>query len=755
MFRKSILTVLLVPALAHPVGVTTVNVSLDGVVEAPRWMFDSKVKIKGGPLITHMVDAKKALVARDGKACLAALQKTYALGKSLGPWLVWNQLLCAGIRDRAGRVNAGALSAALGKLENEPRWLLFGPSVQPLRQAYTASLLLLAEEQLKSDRRSAWDTLNKLQQVRTWLSLEDRANTYRWAGELAFIEQNLAAAQEFMLRSLSEKDSAELRTRVESIRSSLLGKKKEPLEVAKTPAPRNEELGISDDEKEIATRMNRAYESQDFISAIEDGVELIQKYPGSKRASEAADRVLDIYLSLATRTEDKYRHVRETAVKEMQKVDAGRMSRWAQNAYAKGIYLDALNLAEKAYAKYDGHPDSTKVLLLAGKSAYAAGEYDDARKHFEKLLKQHGGTSEAAEATFRLGLLEYRLRRYAQSAAFFERLLALPQMRDFEYRALYWQWRAQQKVDLAKSAGFAQGLIAKYPLSYYGLRAKAELGGGTLDFPDKKFSVKAELRLLEVERLAWERFNILLKAGWFKEAERELDSLPEPQSNEERLIRAKFWAAALRYDNAIQLMNKAFDENPDLLQSPLLRIVFPQEYGSFITREAKASGVNEEWIRALIRQESSFRPEAKSPANAYGVMQLLPTTAAEIAKDYKIKDFSTESLLNPELNIRLGTIYLSRLMKNFGGNIPLAMAAYNAGPTRLRRWLGARKDLSQLDSSASSAPDVELWIDELPWEETSYYVKSILRNWLIYKTLDGSKLSLSEPIWVDAKTAPR
>lgn len=757
---KPILALVLSASLATSTfaatGVTTVTVALDSITEAPRWMFDPQYKVKGGPLITQMVTAKKALIARDRGTCLAALQKAFALGKSLGPWLTWNQLQCAALRDKSGRVHGDALKGALARVEAEPKWLVFGPSVPQLRQAYTQALLALAEDQSKNDRRLAWHTIDRLQVVRGWLNTEERANTYRWAGELAFIEQNLSAALEFLVRSLNEKDSAELRTRVESIRSSLLGRKKEQgSSVVRAGDQRSEDVGITEEEKEIYTRMNRAIESQDYISAIEDGLELIQKYPGSRRAIEASDRVLEIYLSLSNRTEEKYRHVREAAVKEMQKADAGRLSRWAQNAYVRSNYIDALNLAEKAYTKYAGHVDSTKVLLLAAKAAVAAGEYDDARKHFEKLLKLHGGTAEAAEGCFRLGLLEYRLKKYSSAAGYMERVLALSQGRDFEYRALYWQWRAQQKLDLGKSAVYAQALVLKYPISYYGLRAKAELGQGVLEFPDKKLNVKADLRLLESERLAWERFGILLKAGWLKEAERELEALPEPQTVEERLIRAKFWAANLRYDNAIQMMNKAFDENPDMLQAPLLRIVFPREYDSFITRESKSSGTSDSWIRALIRQESSFRAEAKSSANAFGVMQLLPATAQELARDLRLKDYTTEALLSPDVNIKLGTLYVARLTRNFGGNIPLAMAAYNAGPTRLRRWLGARRDLSGLESMASSAPEVEVWIDELPWDETSLYVKSILRNWLIYKILDESKLTLSEPIWMDAKAAAR
>jgi len=743
------------PQLSTGAGVTVVNLSLDQVIEAPRWMYDSKAKIKGTQLTQLMVEAKRGLLKKDRAACIAALEKSYALGKSLGPWLALNQLLCAQLKDKAGKVSAPALAAAAAKLDAQPRWLLAGPSSSQLRANYVGALLMLAEVQAKADRTGAWKTIDKLAQVQNWMSLEERASTYKWAGELAFIEQNLSAAQDFLTRSLGERESAEIRARVDSIRSSLL-KKKEP---APAPAPeikKSDEVGISDEERDLATRMKRAYDSQDYVSAVEDGIELLQKFPGSRRASQAAEMVLDIYLSIANKTEEKFRNVRASVVKEMEKADAGRLARWANNAYARGNYLDALSLAEKSYEKYNGQVEATKMLLLAGKAGVASGEYNDAQTHLEKLIRLHGGTTEAAEGAFRLGLLEYRRKRYSQAATYFERVLALNSGTDFEYRSLHWQWRAQQKLDPAKAPSFAQTLAAKYPFSYYGLRAQAELNNGEVKLANSEKPVKTDMRLLEGERLAWERYLILLKAGWFKEAEKELDSLPDAQSNEEKLIRAKLWALTMRYDLAIMDISKAIEEEPGLAQAQVLRIVFPDEYAQWIDKESASSKVSQHWIRSLIRQESSFRPDTKSPANAHGLMQILPSTGAELAKDLRLKDYaSSDDLMVPETNIKIGSYYLARLIRNFSGNMPLALAAYNAGPTRLRRWMQARKDLSPLEQSASSSPEVEVWLDELPWEETSFYVKSILRNWMVYQLLDGSKLTLSDPLWVDAKGTTR
>ncbi|NJM10491.1 MAG: hypothetical protein HC883_06505 [Bdellovibrionaceae bacterium] len=129
------------PILSSAARVTVVNVSLDQSIEAPRWMFDSKAKVKGGPLIELMVEAKRAQLKQDRAKCLSNLDKVYKLGKSLGPWIVLNQIQCAMMKDKSGKIALTALNTALNKLEAQPRWLLFGPSVGELRKAYTAGLL--------------------------------------------------------------------------------------------------------------------------------------------------------------------------------------------------------------------------------------------------------------------------------------------------------------------------------------------------------------------------------------------------------------------------------------------------------------------------------------------------------------------------------------------------------------------------------------------------------------------------------------
>ncbi len=729
---------------------------LSGNFDWPRWRYDG---IQGGKidaLNLNLMNAKRAQLAGDGASCLNHLSKAYPKGKGIRPWIALAQLDCAQFKSKNGSVSIKTLSTMIARVEAQPTWMLFGPWAKALKKSYVGALLAQTELILKSNRKLSWQNIDKLQTIKDWLTSAQRAQVYRWAGELAFIEQNLLGAQEFFVQSLNEQEAQDLRAKLNSLRQTLLAKSKnENPEVLDGNRVANPELGATEEEKKIYDRMQRSYQTQDYVSAIEDGVDLLQSFPGSARSAAAADLILDIYLSLSARKEEKFRHVRESLVKVMGKVDPARLYRWALNAYVKGNYLDALDLAEKSYAKYAGHPDSTEALLLAGKAAIASGEFADARRHLEKVTKEHGGTRAAAEATFRLGLIEYRLAKYSAASGFFERLLALPQSEDFEYRGLYWQWRAKQKLELdAKTT--TDLLIQKYPLTYYGLRARFELSSETPLITKQKLPIKGELRLLDSDRLAWERLQVLLKAGWWDEAQGELDLMSVPSGGLDKVLWGSLWAESFRYDQTFMIVGDAIEQDVNLLTDAVLRLLYPKEFTKYILREAKRSGFHPDWIRSIIRQESSFRPEVMSSSNAIGAMQLLGPTASEIARDLKIKNFTVpESLMDPQINIRLGSTYMGRLVRSFSGSLPLALAAYNAGPGRMRRWLNSRSDLGKVEEQKSSSPDVEVWIDELPWEETSFYVKAILRNWMIYQWIYTTKVKFSDPIWVDASSRAR
>jgi soluble lytic murein transglycosylase len=135
-------------------------------------------------------------------------------------------------------------------------------------------------------------------------------------------------------------------------------------------------------------------------------------------------------------------------------------------------------------------------------------------------------------------------------------------------------------------------------------------------------------------------------------------------------------------------------------------------------------------VLGIIRQESSFNPQAKSPADAYGLMQLLPATGKMMAKKLDI-NFNAHKLANdPLYNVQLGSRYISGLVEKFDGSYILAIASYNAGPTNVNRWIETYGDPRLL-----SSPDQVLnWMESIPFSETRNYVQRVLENVQVYRS---------------------
>jgi soluble lytic murein transglycosylase len=138
---------------------------------------------------------------------------------------------------------------------------------------------------------------------------------------------------------------------------------------------------------------------------------------------------------------------------------------------------------------------------------------------------------------------------------------------------------------------------------------------------------------------------------------------------------------------------------------------------------------------AIIRQESSFDQDARSRVGALGLMQLMPATAREVARELKITYVLEKLTADPDFNMRLGSSYLQAQLKNFDGSYVLAIAAYNAGPRRVTQWLKERGD------PRDTAIDTIDWIERIPFAETRNYVQRVLEALHVYRLRLGSKRS--------------
>ena len=153
---------------------------------------------------------------------------------------------------------------------------------------------------------------------------------------------------------------------------------------------------------------------------------------------------------------------------------------------------------------------------------------------------------------------------------------------------------------------------------------------------------------------------------------------------------------------------------------------FPMPFKAAVLARAQSIGLEPAYVYGLIRQESRFIMDARSVVGASGLMQVMPATAKWTAKKIGLIDFTPAKLTDRDTNIAIGTGYLKLVLDSFQGSMPLAAAAYNAGPSRARTWRGA-----------SGAPVLEaaIWAENIPFNETRDYVKKVLSNTTLYAAM--------------------
>ena len=156
----------------------------------------------------------------------------------------------------------------------------------------------------------------------------------------------------------------------------------------------------------------------------------------------------------------------------------------------------------------------------------------------------------------------------------------------------------------------------------------------------------------------------------------------------------------------------------------MIKNLYKKEYSEYVSKYSQKYKVEEELIYALIKAESNFEIEAVSSKDAQGLMQLMYSTAEDVAKKNGI-ELTEENILNPDVNINIGTKYISTLLEKYK-NIEIALAAYNAGSGNVDRWI--EKGTIEADGSN---------IENIPFKETNTYVRKIMRDYKIYKNLEN------------------
>jgi len=216
----------------------------------------------------------------------------------------------------------------------------------------------------------------------------------------------------------------------------------------------------------------------------------------------------------------------------------------------------------------------------------------------------------------------------------------------------------------------------------------------------------------------------------------ELEAAEEGIAAEEmRLEISRLYREVGEYHRSAVLVRKKMSPRP-LAGSPsekqrtLYLLAYPLGYPSWINQYAQKRNLDPAFLTAVILEESRFDPQAVSPAGARGLMQVLPATANQIVQRVKVNAYSDTLLFDPEINLRLGSWYLSSLMEEFRGKEIGVLAAYNAGPHVVREWLARNP----------SAPEDE-FVENIPYGETRNYVIRVLGSAQVYRMLYGASPS--------------
>ena len=326
-------------------------------------------------------------------------------------------------------------------------------------------------------------------------------------------------------------------------------------------------------------------------------------------------------------------------------------------------------------------------------------------------------------------------------------------------RNAYWLARSEAEAgDEDEAKRRCEIIFNENPVTYYGLQCGLRLKKDFSGFLAPASEEVAPLRGTPYPRQAmalW-RLRALLEEGLVEPARMEARALfnYKPggstfgQDNAGGAALTAFLYHAAGYSNAsFSHAYAAYSLDPKALNSFLLDILFPQLFPEAYEKATAVSGVNPFLLLSVSKQESAFLPNAVSRANAFGLMQLLLATAREMEPKLKRED-----LFEPGPNTLAGSRYLGKLLNRFDGNIALALAGYNAGPTRAAQW---QKKMLESDRMKEKF-DVDIFIDTIPFTETRRYVGSILRNYAWYKMIakDGKVDSIQELAfqWQKSKT---
>ena len=417
--------------------------------------------------------------------------------------------------------------------------------------------------------------------------------------------------------------------------------------------------------------------------------------------------------------------------------DAERFYSLAQFYRAQQMPTEMETAVEAAVSRAPSSRWAEGSLFVAGNYYWVQLDRARAVQYYKRLVQGFPTATDADAAHWRIAWVAVLNRQSDAAELLGEHLLRFPGS-PFTADALYWLGRlAEDAGNTGLGRSYYGKLVDRYSQNYFQNLAAARLralGPGPITDadvlaiippPPPALTVSDTIPPAAVERQA--RADALRSIAFDTSAELELRAA-YATTGEPRLLleAAQAAASAGHYGAAIVTIRQIF---PQLESRPFADVprevwlvAYALPFERSIHRWSAKSGLDPMLVAGLIRQESSFDPDSRSGANALGLMQLLPKTGRRMANQAKIR-YSQSRLFDPDYNIRLGTIYLAGLLRDFG-SVEAALAAYNGGEDRVTFW-----------KAGQSYRELAEFVECIPFTETREYVEIVTRNRDIYQKL--------------------
>ncbi|MGE0823921.1 MAG: transglycosylase SLT domain-containing protein [Candidatus Binatia bacterium] len=384
---------------------------------------------------------------------------------------------------------------------------------------------------------------------------------------------------------------------------------------------------------------------------------------------------------------------------------------------------EALKIFQRITQQSPRRPRVADSWYAIGRIYQGRGADAQALAAYERLISLFPRSQLAREGRWRQAWIAYRNKDFAVAEQRFAALARSGAKTIEGESALYWQARAtDQQNNTERAQTLYRTLLKRYPDSYYAVWAEKRLGQTPAPLPvsyeepfvsPPQMSLTTEshyLRSLELREIGLPGF-----------ARRELDIVREDTTNDAstRMFFLTEYSRVDGHHRALRLAQRLSRSGGNWR-----RYFYPQAYWTLVNANANEKRLDPYLILSIMRQESVFDPDALSPADAHGLMQLLPSTASRVSG---ITPESNLPLNDPSFNIGTGTAYLRQLLDRYQGNFILAVAAYNSGENAVDRWLRRYPGL---------APDE--FVEHISYRETRNYVRKVLQNYRTYLRMYGS-----------------